>query len=244
MKAIYKITNDINDKVYIGQSAHPKKRFNRHKSDAIKKRSEGKSAIHDAMREIGVEHFSIEIIGWYEDYDEMEQHYIKQYNSIYPNGYNILKGGEGELPHRYGEDHPRSKYSQELVDTIIDDLMSHQYTQKEIQDKYNVTQQLITQINNGWTHKRKGIKYPILPDSNYHCNDKTVDDIVYLLKNSTCTCSEIARYFGFKTSTIKAINSGRNHYYPNLKYPIRNFRGKANSQSVETILAKRSTPSN
>ena len=56
-----------------------------------------------------------------------------------------------------------------------------------------------------------------------------------------CTCAEIGQYFGFSGSAIKAINTGRNHYDKNLIYPIRNFRGKANTQSVEAILAKRST---
>ena len=64
---------------------------------------------------------------------------------------------------------------------------------------------------------------------------------IYLLKYSTCTCAEIGQYFGFNSSAIKAINSGRNHHLDNIQYPIRAFRGKSNSQSVEAILAKRST---
>lgn len=235
MKAIYKITNDINKKVYIGQSIDPDKRFSHHKAEANANKDIGKSAIHDAMRKIGIDHFSMTILGWYKNYNEMEQYYIKKYNSIVPNGYNILPGGE-EPPHLYN-----SKYSQKIIDKIINDLLSKKYTQKEIQDKYSVTQQLVTSINNGTSHRRKDLKYPLLTGSNYNCNSTTVDDIIYLLKNSTCTCSEIAQYFGFNTSTVKAINSGRNHYNPKLKYPIRNFRGKAGSQSVETILAKRST---
>ena len=240
MKAIYKITNDINNKVYIGQSADPKRRFNHHTAEANAAKDVGKSAIHDAMRKFGIDHFSLVILGWYENYNEMEQYYIKKYNSLVPNGYNILPGGE-EPPHLYGEKHPKSKYSQKVIDNIINDLLSGQCTQKEIQDKYNVSQQLITSINNGATHKRKDLKYPILTGSKYRCNSTEIDDIIYLLKYSTCTCAEIANYFGFKTSTVKAINSGRNHHNPKIKYPIRNFRGKAGSQSVETILAKRST---
>ena len=58
----------------------------------------------------------------------------------------------------------------------------------------------------------------------------------------TVFLTEIGKYFGVDTSSIKAINSGRNHYSSDLSYPIRNFRGSMNSQSVETILAKRSTP--
>lgn len=239
-KAIYKITNDINDKVYIGQSNNPDARWRKHKADTINNIDIGKSAIHDAMRSFGVEHFQLSVIGWFDDYNEKEQYYIQEYNSIIPNGYNILSGGN-EPPHKYGEDHHNSVYSQDLIDNIINDLLSHKYTQKQIEDKYNVNQQLITSINRGVTHRREGIQYPIIKTSKYHCDNNTIEAIRYLLANSVCTCAEIGAYFGFDTSTIKAINSGRNHYDDNIQYPIRNFRGKANSQSVEAILAKRST---
>ena len=215
-------------------------RWKAHKSLARTGSDIGKSAIHDAMRAFGIENFNFEIIGWFEDYNEKEKYYIQLYNSLVPNGYNLQEGGE-EPPHCYGENHHNSVYSQKLVDKIIDDLISHQYTQKEIENKYSVSQQLITSINRGVTHRRPGLEYPIIKTSNYHCNDETFEQIVYLLKHSVCTCAEIGQYFGFSGSAIKAINTGRNHYDKNLTYPIRNFRGKANTQSVETILAKRST---
>lgn len=240
MKAIYKITNKLNNKCYIGQSNNPMERWRQHKYRAKIGEDRGKSAIHDAIREVGEENFFFEIIGWFADYNEKEKYYIQQYNSLVPNGYNIMLGGE-EPPHKYGEEHHNSTYSQELVDNIIDDLLSRKYTQKEIELKYKVNQQLITSINRGVTHRRPGLEYPIIKTSKYHCDDETFEQICYLLKNSQCTCAEIGQYFGFSSSTIKAINAGRNHYKEDIKYPIRNFRGKANSQSVEAILAKRST---
>lgn len=239
-KAIYKITNNINSKVYIGQSNNPDARWRKHKAETSNRVDVGKSAIHDAMRRYGIENFQLTVIGWFEDYNEKEIYYIKEYNSLVPNGYNIQEGGN-EPPHKYGEEHHNSVYSEKLVNQIIDDLLSRQYTQKQIELKYGVNQQLITSINRGVTHRREGIQYPIIKTSKYHCDEKTIEAIQYLLANSTCTCAEIGAYFGFDTSTIKAINSGQNHHNNNFQYPIRNFRGKANSQSVEAILAKRST---
>ena len=239
-KSIYKITNKLNNKCYIGQSNNPMERWKKHKWLAIQAKDKGKSAIHDALREVGIENFSFEIIGWYEDYNEKEKYYIQYYDSLIPNGYNIMSGGE-EPPHKYGEEHHNSIYSQSLIDNIIDELLSHEHTQKEIEVKYGVGQQLITSINRGVTHRREGLEYPIIKTSKYYCDEETFLQIVYLLKNSQCTCAEIGQYFGFSSSTIKAINSGRNHYTEEYQYPIRNFRGKANSQSVEAILAKRST---
>lgn len=240
MKAIYKITNILNDKVYIGQSNNPQHRWIAHKSHAHNEEYIGSSALYNAMRKYGEDNFTFEIIGWYENYNEKEKYYIKLYNSMIPYGYNLTEGGE-EPPHKYGEEHHNSIYSQEIVDNIIDDLLSHKYTQKEIENKYNVNQQLITSINRGITHRRAGLQYPIIKTSKYHCDKKTLEQIIYLLKYSTCTCAEIGQYFGFNSSAIKAINSGRNHRLDNIQYPIRTFRGKSNSQSVEAILAKRST---
>lgn len=239
-KAIYKITNLINGKSYVGQSKDPTRRWKEHKWDAFNPNCKENSAIHRAFLKYGIDNFQFTIIGWFEDYNEKEKQYIKEFNSLYPNGYNLTEGGE-EPPHSYSEKHHNSKYNQQLADNIIDDLLSKKYTQKQIEDKYNVSQHLVTSINRGITHRRKNIEYPIIKTSKYHCDEETFEKIVYLLKNSQCTCAEIGAYFGFSTSTIKAINSGKNHHSDKLSYPIRNFRGKANSQPVEAILAKRST---
>lgn len=239
-KAIYKITNLINGKIYIGQSKDPIRRWKEHKWDSFNPNCIDNSLLHLAIKKYGEENFELTIIGWFDDYNEKEKYYIQEFNSLAPNGYNIALGGK-EPPHSYGENHHNSKYSQEIVDNIINDLLSKKYTQKQIEEKYHVNQQLVTSINRGATHRRDGIDYPIIKTSNYHCDEETFGKIVYLLKNSYCTCAEIGAYFGFSTSTIKAINSGKNHHSDKIKYPIRNFRGKSGSQPVETILAKRST---
>lgn len=239
-KAIYKITNLINGKIYVGQSKDPTRRWKEHKWDAFNSNCKENSAIHKAFLKYGIDNFEFTIIGWFENYNEMERHYIKELKTLYPDGYNLTEGGD-EPPHQYGEDHHNSKYDQKMINNIINDLLSKKYTQKQIEEKYGVNQQLITSINRGVTHRREGLDYPIIKTSNYHCDEKTFEEIVYLLKHSTCTCAEIGAYFGFSTSTIKAINSGKNHHNDNIAYPIRNFRGKSGSQPVEAILAKRST---
>lgn len=236
-KAIYKITNKLNNKSYIGQSQNPQRRWKEHIWDAFNPNCEEHSAIHDAFVATRIENFSFDIIGWFDDYNEKEKYYIKYYNSLIPNGYNIMSGGE-EPPHHYGEEHHNSKYSQDIIDNIINDLLSQQYTLKEIQDKYHVNEVLVSSINRGNTHKREDLQYPIITVSKYHCNDDTVNQIKYLLKNSVCTCKEIANYFHIDVSSVKAINNGRNHYDNNINYPIRNFRGKANTDNIQNILNK------
>jgi group I intron endonuclease len=88
---IYKISNTINSKIYIGQTwTTLKMRFNSH--FYAKKTN---SIISNAMRKYGKKNFKIEIIGIcynQEDADNMEDFFIKNLNTI-KCGYNIKNGG-------------------------------------------------------------------------------------------------------------------------------------------------------
>lgn len=97
MIGIYKITNLKNGKVYVGQSIDIKDRWSQHKNKAFNSNERGyNSAIHAAFRKYGIENFSFEIIEECvaEQLDEKEQFWIKKFNSLAPNGYNILPGGQ------------------------------------------------------------------------------------------------------------------------------------------------------
>lgn len=93
---IYKITNDLNDKVYIGLATTSiQERFATHKKDRLKRTHEHRP-LYAAMNKYGVEHFSIELV---EECDldflaEREQYWIAFYDS-YTNGYNATLGGDG-----------------------------------------------------------------------------------------------------------------------------------------------------
>lgn len=91
---IYKITNLINNKIYIGQTQQLlKKRWARHKSNS---RYIGCSAISDAIRKYGKENFIIEQIDFTSKLEELtikEIYWMKHYNSLAPNGYNLIEEG-------------------------------------------------------------------------------------------------------------------------------------------------------
>ena len=97
MIGIYKITNKINNKIYIGQSIDIKERWKQHFYKAYNEKELGyNSAIHQAFRKYGYENFSFEVIELCEkeELDAKEIYWIKTLNSLTPNGYNILSGGQ------------------------------------------------------------------------------------------------------------------------------------------------------
>ena len=100
---IYKIYNDVNNKIYIGQTIRTiKKRWTNHKYNV--RNNIGKLAIHNAMRKYGIELFHIEEIEscsfdtkekLKKELDKKEIFYISKYNCRIPYGYNIADGGSG-----------------------------------------------------------------------------------------------------------------------------------------------------
>lgn len=95
---VYKITNQINKKCYIGSTKDPKKRWQQHKNSSVWESCPSYNyPLQKAMRKYGIDNFSFEILEelkTVEELDQREQYYIKFYNTITPNGYNILEGGQ------------------------------------------------------------------------------------------------------------------------------------------------------
>lgn len=92
---IYKITNKINNKCYIGQSVNLESRIKSHKS-MLKHHNEDNDLLNKATKKYGYENFEIEIIKYCKEneLDFFEKYYINFYNSYKrKNGYNIELGG-------------------------------------------------------------------------------------------------------------------------------------------------------
>ncbi len=105
---IYKATNCINKKLYIGKTVRELQvRTNRHFQDAFF--TDSNTFFHRAIRKYGRENFTWEIIDQAEDKEELnekEKYWIQHYNSFIKfensNGYNMTIGGDGAS----GEFHP------------------------------------------------------------------------------------------------------------------------------------------
>ena len=92
---IYKITNSISGKCYVGFSKNAEHRFNRHISLA---RNGVNRRLYDSMRKHGISNFTLEIITTCDTRDEaieLEKFWISKLDSMMPNGYNMTRGGDG-----------------------------------------------------------------------------------------------------------------------------------------------------
>ena len=92
MGYIYLITNTVNCKKYVGQTLEKdiNKRWNNHKSS-----KRGCPLLKRAFEKYGKDKFKFQIICicFDEDCNFYEPEYIKKFNSLSPNGYNLMTGG-------------------------------------------------------------------------------------------------------------------------------------------------------
>ena len=94
---VYKITNKVNGKVYIGiTNRGAGARFKQHLFEA----EHGSSfRFHNALRKYGADGFDINIISFCKNAEELkerEKFFIKEYDSTNPEkGYNMTEGGDG-----------------------------------------------------------------------------------------------------------------------------------------------------
>lgn len=104
---VYKIINHTTGKIYVGQAVSHilnhnryrpygyEGRFKSHISEAFSAKKNQCHYLNNSIRKYGVEDFSVELLEYCDSTlsDEKEIYYIKQLNSLYPNGYNLKNGG-------------------------------------------------------------------------------------------------------------------------------------------------------
>lgn len=166
MIGIYKITNIVNNKIYVGQSVHIQHRFSAHKSTAFNSLDPSYDyPLYRSIRKYGLENFLFEIIEecLIEELNIREKFWIDYYNSMIPNGYNIAYGSS-----------TIQKITPDLVYSIILELKSSKEDSETIGEKFGVSGRTIRSINNGQSWHQENETYPIRvlrPKVFYLCED-------------------------------------------------------------------------
>lgn len=155
---IYKITNIVNNKIYIGSSNKINIRWNNHKS-ALRSNRHHNEHLQRSWNKYGEENFTFEILEYIKDESQLikrEQYYIDSYKSYdNNNGFNIssVAGRPVNLNYAKGEDNNLSKLKECDIKEIKELLTSPNLTQKEIASKFNVDTSTISTIKNEKTWK-------------------------------------------------------------------------------------------
>lgn len=214
---IYKYTNLINNKKYIGQTNNFERRIKEHKSCSFNPKSVNyDDKIHQAIRKYGYENFKIEIIEVInnaENYDlvnERESFWIKQEQSLLTQwGYNVLEGGRNCW---------KSFLSKEQVKDIKI-LIKNETPYSDIQKKYPISKTFISDINSG---KYFFDEQEIYPLCKYRISNDIYDALIEDLLKPELTFKQLAERYDLAESTVKKFNYGtlQRGYYKG-EYPIR-----------------------
>lgn len=234
-KSIYKITNIINNKCYIGQTNNVQRRFAEHKRESQKTNPKDSTAkiLYRAIQKYGLENFNFEVLEEnVEHYNEREKYWIEYFDS-YNNGYNATIGGE-EPPIFQGEQHHLAVHTQETVNYIIDSLLHTNKTPQEIAQETDYDISSILRINRGISWHQDGLDYPLRQLSIDKAHERAlliIDDLM----NTKMTQREIANKYGVGRSTVTAINTGQNNRMKGINYPIRGQKENRQSKSIQMI---------
>lgn len=149
MIGIYKITNNINGKIYIGQSNNIQRRFSEHQNRGAASRI----PVDVAIQKYGKENFSFEIIEEcaIEQLNQRETYWINHFNSI-ENGYNCSVGGDQQS---IGSNNGRAILTENEVKIIRTAYNNHERRKdvyKQFEDKITFSSFARVWDGTSWSH--------------------------------------------------------------------------------------------
>lgn len=206
MCGIYKIENNLNHHIYIGQSVNILDRWRHHKTRAFNKSDTSyNSSLYKAFRKYGLENFSFQIV---EECDrnslnEREKFWIKYYDA-YDNGYNETEGGNsGSF----------QKISLEILKEIKNDLKNTSLYNYKIGQKYGVSENLVSGINTGYYWYMDNEEYPIRKRERKDLKENSIknnpskkiseNDLINLLTQEKGNFTKVGRLLGVTDNAIR-----------------------------------------
>lgn len=155
MIGIYKITNRINGKCYIGQSDNIQARWQKHRTIPFNSNNRCYNyPLYRAIRKYGLNNFVFTILEEcaLDELEEKEMFYIKQYNA-YTEGYNQNQGGPHARRHCCFDD--------DEVNAVIARLRNSLDSISLIAEDFGVSRSTICSINRGEHYRKATEHYPI-----------------------------------------------------------------------------------
>lgn len=179
---IYLRRNAINGKCYVGQTSDFK--YREYQWHCLKMLYANNHINEDRVK-YGLDNWSVEILGEIDNQEEaweLEQRFIKEYNTIYPNGYNITKGGSGPngckrseetrrkiAEAKKGEKHPmygklnREDQSKQVYQYTLDGELVKVWPSTMECERNGFDKGAVSKCCNGERKKHKGHKWSFKP---------------------------------------------------------------------------------
>lgn len=219
MITIYGIQNKINGKYYIGQTISVNRRWGQHK------RGRGSKHVSNAIGKYGIENFEFFIIVSgienQEEADNTEAHYIKEYNALEPNGYNVLATAT-ELT--------TSKIPDEVQKEIIR-LYLNKVPTRVIGEKFGISRGAIDKVLIRHNVERRGQIKPTVPKKSKINKERLIE-----LLNNGYTVEQIAEEFETTKKYIyKYIKNNEISNTTVREYNTKSKRGR-HSEKSENVL--------
>lgn len=231
-RGIYSINFD-NGKKYIGMAERIKERLYEHLKSADN--LDDNLPVHKAMRKHTFEFELLEECkGTRVKMGDREKYWIQYFNTFNDKnkGYNLTPGGDGASPGIFNNS---AKLNEQQILEIYQKLINEKdLFIYQIANQYNVSSNVISEINNGKRYFNKSLKYPLRSEKylpkvkkgieNHLAIFKTqkeVDAIYQDLQFSNLTLQELAKKYKISYTTISKINRGLEYQKDGYDYPIR-----------------------
>lgn len=228
ISGVYKITNIVNGKLYVGSSKNIYQRWKNHKN-MLKRNEYHSQHLQAAWNKYGEDKFIFEIIEECKESNLLirEQYYIDLYNSCD----NYYGYNESEFAGRptmtkeqrdyyakisseklKGEGSWCNIYSEKQILSLIEDLKTGDYSYKQLSDKHNISYDIVASVaNHGtWEYLTKSIHFPKPKKSsreNVKLTESNVDEIIKLILSGECN-KKISEVYNVDPHTVADI---RNH---------------------------------
>ena len=154
MTGIYLITNKVNGKQYVGQSADIEGRWKKHIRDI----NNYDCVIYRALRKYGIENFSFEVLEEC-DVDKLDEREIYWINELdtYKNGYNMTLGGGGrnEGKESYSKEYRKEYYQDHKEDKKLYMRQYREEHKEEHKQYYQDHKEEIKQYKKQWYQEHK-----------------------------------------------------------------------------------------